>query len=185
VRIAIIAWGSVVWDPRNLMFVGKFEPTDLRLPLEFCRVSGDGRLTLVIDEKFGEICPARVAVSGFRELQQTIKDLRARENTTAKNIGFVDCVTGKHSAREKGSSAYVVETVVSWVAANDYDAAVWTALSRNFLEPFSVDAAIKYLEIQRAQTLERALRYIRKAPPEVQTPVRAAVKARWPGGKEA
>jgi len=70
-----------------------------------------------------------------------------------------------------------------------YDAAIWTALASNFHEPgkggepFSVTAAIRYLE-----TLERwdaakfapALAYIRNAPIEVQTPVRAAVQRRWP-----
>jgi hypothetical protein len=49
-------------------------------------------------------------------------------------------------------------------------------------KPFSVEAAINYLEALDAPTLDAALRYIRSAPPEVQTPVRAAVIARWPEG---
>ena len=76
----------------------------------------------------------------------------------------------------------------SWVAANGHDAAIWTALASNFHEdhrggePFSVAAAIRYLEARDLATLERALTYIRRAPDEVQTPVRAAVNARWPEG---
>src|ERR1019366_117188 len=96
---------------------------------------GDGRLTLAIDEQFGKVCPTRVAVSGFEELQRTIEDLRARENTNLKNIGFIDRLTGRHSARMAGGHAKIVETVSSWAAANGYDAAVWTALACNFAEP--------------------------------------------------
>ena len=50
-------------------------------------------------------------------------------------------------------------------------------------EPFSVTAAIRYLEALEGQdpaAFERALAYIRKAPPEVETPVRDAVAKRWP-----
>ena len=69
-----------------------------------------------------------------------------------------------------------------------YDAAIWTALTSNFDdwgkggEPFSVSAALQYLETlekdDRAK-FTRALAYIRKAPPEVETPVRDEVAKRW------
>jgi hypothetical protein len=50
-------------------------------------------------------------------------------------------------------------------------------------EPFSVTAAMRYLEALRdkdAARFSRALAYIRQAPPEVQTPVREQVSKRWP-----
>ncbi len=50
-------------------------------------------------------------------------------------------------------------------------------------EPFTVNAAIRYLEDlekRDAATFGLALTYIRKAPIEVQTPVRDAVKKRFP-----
>lgn len=65
---------------------------------------------------------------------------------------------------------------------------MWTALASNFhepekaSEPFSVDAAISYLEALEALKRDAALSYIRSAPPEIQTLVRAAVGARWPEG---
>ena len=67
---------------------------------------------------------------------------------------------------------------------------IWTALASNFDEPgkggepFSVTAAIGYLEAlegKDAAKFVRALTYIRQAPPEVQTPVRERVAKRWPG----
>lgn len=76
--------------------------------------------------------------------------------------------------------------IESWLAASDFDAVIWTALSNNFVErageAFSVEAAIRFLEAQPEQHLPRALEYIRKASEPVQTPVRAAASARWPQG---
>ena len=83
----------------------------------------------------------------------------------------------------------VVATIAAWAESTGYDAAIWTALESNFDEPgkggepFSVTAAIRYLEALSAKDpagFKRAWDYIKKAPPEVQTPVRDAVAKRWP-----
>ena len=50
VKSVVLAWGSSVWDPRELKIASKFAPNGPLLPIEFCRISGDGRLTLAIDE---------------------------------------------------------------------------------------------------------------------------------------
>jgi hypothetical protein len=47
-------------------------------------------------------------------------------------------------------------------------------------EPFSVEGAVRYLETRNGKRLKAALNYIRRAPPEVETPVREAANARWP-----
>jgi hypothetical protein len=81
-----------------------------------------------------------------------------------------------------------VATIKAWAQENGFGAAIWTALASNFhdvgksAEPFSVEAGIRYLEALDAPKLVAALGYIRSAPPEVQTPVRVAVNARWPQG---
>lgn len=56
-KIAVLGWGSVVWERGVLEVAADFLPNGPHLPLEFCRVSGDERLTLVIDETFGAACP--------------------------------------------------------------------------------------------------------------------------------
>ena len=67
---------------------------------------------------------------------------------------------------------------------NGFDAAIWAAFESNFAErtsePFTVQAAIRYLETLNGETLDTALNYIRRAPAEVQTPMRKAVNTRWP-----
>ena len=60
----------------------------------------------------------------------------------------------------------VVATIAAWAESAGYDAAIWTALASNFDEPgkggepFSVTAAIRYLEALSAKDpagFERAL----------------------------
>jgi hypothetical protein len=189
VRIAVIAWGSLVWDRRELVVADDFEPTGPLLPIEFCRVSRNGRLTLVIDEAVGTHCATYSALSAFDNISNARGNLQAREGLEHVNgVGFIDLTLGTKSGRAMERHPLAVETITAWANANRYDAAIWTALASNFHEPekadepFSVEAAIRYLETRGAKTLDAALTYVRQAPPEVQTPVRAEVKKRWPEG---
>ena len=187
-RIAILAWGSLVWDRRELAITKAFKADGPRLPIEFCRVSGDGRLTLVIEEALGTSGQTYFAESAGGDLDAAIENLRLREGMpSAKGVGFVDVASGDQSDRAFKRHPEAVAAIRTWTQANGFDAAIWTALASNFDEPdkagepFSVEAAIGYLERLDASRLGAALGYIRSAPPEVQTPVRSAVNARWPG----
>lgn len=184
-RISVLAWGSIVWDRRNLAIIADFEPTGPRLPIEFCRVSRDGRLTLVIDESFGTSSITYSALSAFDDLDAAIENLRDRESMpTPKGVSFTVADCSRQSARAIERHPHAVKTITAWVNANGLDAAIWAALGSNFAEkasePFSVEAAIRYLETQNGKMLDSALNYIRRAPPEVRTPVREAVNIRWP-----
>lgn len=119
--IAVIGWGSLPWDPRELRVEGqpdhKFSPDGPTLPLAFSRVSQDDRLTLVIDPKTigqgrvpaapaGGDARALYARSSFKfgnhydyggenqsGLSCAIQNLREREGSTNKNdIGYVNLV---------------------------------------------------------------------------------------------
>lgn len=81
-KIAVLAWGSLVWDRRDLAVVDNFEPNGPHLPIEFCRVSGNRRLTLVIDEACGATCPAYVAKSSFDDLDDALENLWVREGSS-------------------------------------------------------------------------------------------------------
>lgn len=195
-RIAVLAWGSLIWCRRGLDIAEDFKSRGPLLPVEFCRVSGGGRLTLVIDEAFGASCPTYVAVSACGDLDTALENLWIREGSqneglpknvrTHGRVGFVEVASGYCSARAMERHPKAVVTIKTWAQANGFDAAIWTALASSFHEPdkagepFSVDAAIRYLETLDAPRLGAALGYIRSAPPEVQTPVRAAVNERWP-----
>jgi hypothetical protein len=85
-RISILAWGSLVWDRKDLAVVADFAPAGPRLPVEFCRVSRDGRLTLVIDEAFGAPCITYSAPSTFDNLEAAIENLRIREGMPNREV---------------------------------------------------------------------------------------------------
>ena len=189
-KIVVLAWGSLVWDPRELKTAAPFAADGPLLPIEFCRISKDGRLTLAIDESFGAICKTYSALTAYDSLDAAIENLRLREGmTSADAVGFVEPASGRQSdvAAERHPDA--LATISAWAASKGYDAAIWTALKSNFSdwgkggEPFSVSAAIQYLETLEADDPAKfaaALAYIRKAPPEIETPVRERVAKRWP-----
>ena len=51
-KIAYLAWGSLLWDNDGLDLETKWKKTNIQLPLNFSRISDNkkGRLTLVIDK---------------------------------------------------------------------------------------------------------------------------------------
>ncbi|RBP05151.1 hypothetical protein DFR50_13640 [Roseiarcus fermentans] len=189
-KVAVIAWGSLIWEPDALKVADAFTAQGPLLPIEFCRVSTAGVrkdiLTLVIDPDDGTLCKTYAAPSAFVSLEEAIDNLRDREGTPARTIGFVDLASGKRGEAAVESHPEAIETIAAWAEASGYDAAIWTALASNFDdrvgEPFSITAAIAYLEKlerQDAETFAAALAYIRNAPPEVDTAVRGEVARRW------
>jgi hypothetical protein len=189
-KTAILGWGSLVWDRRELQAAAAFAPNGPLLPIEFCRVSRDGRLTLVVDETYGAVCTTYSAPSAIATLDEAIDNLRLREGAAnASVIGFVEAASGTQSRFAAQRHPQAVAAIAAWASSKGYDAAIWTALGSNFDEsdkggePFSVTAAIRYLEALESReggAFARALAYIRNAPEEVDTPVRGEVAKRWP-----
>lgn len=90
-RIAYLGWGSLVWNPKTLPIVGTWENGGPVLPIEFSRISSDGRLTLVIDEVHGMNIETLFAVFDVDEQSAAIEQLMNREGClNTKNIGSVD-----------------------------------------------------------------------------------------------
>jgi hypothetical protein len=172
-RIAVLAWGSLVWDPRDLQAAAEFAPNGPLLPVEFCRISADGRLTLAIDETFVAMCTTYSAPSALESLDAAIENLRLREGMpNAREVGFVELASGKQSDIALQRHPEAVATIAAWATSSGYDSAIWTALASNFDqsdkggEPFSVTAAIGYLEAlegRDATKFARTLAYIRNA----------------------
>ncbi|GAJ96077.1 hypothetical protein [Rhizobium rhizogenes] len=184
-RIAVLGWGSLIWNPQQLEVIGHFNAGGPPLQIEFSRVSGNGRLTLVVDEQNGTVCPTFYAVSSSDDLGKARENLRSREGMTHINgAGFIDLTTGDLSERAKERHPQAIPGIEEWGRRNGFDAIVWTALASNFAEvtgrEFSTDEAIAYLSALSSENFALAAEYIRMAPPQVQTPVRAAFAARWP-----
>ena len=52
-KVCILGWGSLLWDNSCLNIIKDWKKTDIYIPLEYSRLSLDGRLTLVIDNEYG------------------------------------------------------------------------------------------------------------------------------------
>jgi hypothetical protein len=173
-KIAILGWGSLIWNLKGLPVTGDWVRGGPVLPIEFSRVSSDGRLTLVIDEINGAKVTTRYALSARTNVKDTVEDLRVREGTTSGWIGFLDLTQAKQS-----SEMTVMNQIKAWAKNQGIDAVVWTALPPNFEEKtgnlFSAESAIAYLKVLSERECQNALHYITKAPEEVDTPLRRAV----------
>ena len=183
-RIAVLGWGSLIWDRRDLMLAGPCRPTGPNLPVEFSRVSRDGQLTLVIDED----------AHASRDLaHQHPRRSRSGDRQSAPAQGMpVPRVSASSTPRHtRNDTAWqrhprALVTIETWAMRNGYRSVIWTALASNFHEPdmagvpFSVEAAMAYLAALDCERLGTALRYFRNAPPEIRTALRTAVDQRWP-----
>jgi hypothetical protein len=171
-KIAILGWGSLIWDQRELPTSGDWQKGGPILPIEFSRISSDGRLTLVIDEENGVPVKTRYAESGSGTLNQAIEDLSQREGSPASRIGVVS-----QTIQNKRAG---FETIKEWATTHKWDAVVWTGLPSNFKDqrqvPFTVKNGLAYLKSLSGEGKAKALTYIERAPEEVITPLRIALK---------
>lgn len=170
-RIAILGWGSLVWDPGDLKLEdGKWHKGGPQLPIELSRLStGRGHFTYVIDERHTRRVPTRYASSELHELKDAIADLACREGCKASDIGYVVAGSQDHNARQ----GVPWEDIRTWGEAKDLNAAIWTDLKYRFDGDWSVDNAIAFWKTQiPADKLAEAAKYASSAPPEVDTDLR-------------
>lgn len=174
-EIAIVGWGSLIWDPRELPREGTWEKGGPLLKVEFSRISSDGRLTLVMDPNNEEQVSTRYVRSPRADMSDAIEDLRKRESTGTKCIGFVNLRDGKSRCNADRSAEAEIK---KWAKSHGFDGVVWTDLKSNFQDehcdglPFSLDNAVDYLQALPKNVAERARRYVRNAPSEIDTPLR-------------
>jgi hypothetical protein len=91
-RIAILGWGSLIWDKRPAFddLHEAWLDDGPMLPLEFSRMSGSrsGALTLVIDPEHGHPCRVQYALSRRTGAGDVIGDLRLRERRATPTSDF-------------------------------------------------------------------------------------------------
>ncbi len=91
-HIAILGWGSLLWDKRPEFdeHHGFWALDGPNLKIEFSRISQtrSGALTLVIDPANGTSCRVAHTKSKRRNSEDAICGLRSREGTTRANMGI-------------------------------------------------------------------------------------------------
>jgi hypothetical protein len=180
-KIAILAWGSLLWDKTHREFDkhhGAWQSDGPLLKLEFSRKSASrlNTLTLVIDPVRGEECKVAYALSKRRTVEKALADLQAREGTSRRHIG---CVFADGSRRQ-GRDADSVEVILRWARGASLDVILWADLPGDFT-PVSrnkfVKAAVNYLQRLPAEAKALAAEYVWRAPDFIVTPLRTALQA--------
>jgi hypothetical protein len=173
-KIACLGWGSLFWDPQGLLIDRDWNLNGPMLPLEFCRQSGNGRLTLVIDK---DSEPLKVLWSPMiaNDLKIAIESLRIREGIPKSRCNDYIGVL----CADEATSADPIKNVLShWLQDVGFDAVIWTDLPSKFnevngMKP-SKDEALAYLHGLEGDTRASAEEYIRRAPVQITTEYRRA-----------
>jgi hypothetical protein len=183
VKIAILGWGSLLWDCHK-EFDDQHEEWRFdgpNLKLEFSRVSESRSnvLTLVIDPTNGKSCRVAYAFSKRKSPDDAICDLRCREGTAIENIGFF-CADG---SRKYTRDTHVLEDVRTWATEKNIDFVTWTNLESNFEKKssnkmqFSVQNALLHIQSLDAVSKAKASEYVWRAPNFIDTPLRNALQS--------
>lgn len=183
-NVAVIGWGSLIWCPGSLRIKTRWRRDGPRLPIEFARISKDGRLTLVI-HPVSEDQTTYWAISELTTPEGARRNLREREGAKQEDIHYLI----RNGEAPEGIPPEVMETMRDWLATHeDLHAVIWTGLCTNWKEKrerdFTAEEAVKYLsELEAARDqggviYERAREYVRNAPPHIQTAVRKTMQER-------
>lgn len=170
-KIAILGWGSLFWQPKELAFDKEFRwkedgPT---LPIEFARISSNGRLTLVLTEKGTEV-PTLYALSTYKTIEESVLNLAIREGSGRKSIG---CYNKKEEIFSPEIFKFK-QNIKNWIEQTDFDAVIWTNLEDN--KKIAPNKRIEYLQKLKGNKSALAEEYIRKTPTQIKTKYRKLIE---------
>lgn len=183
---AILGWGSLIWQPKELAYNKTFgwQKDGPILPIEFARISKDGRLTLVITEN-GTKVPVLYTLSNYHNLEEAVLNLAVREGSGRNSIGSYD------KNKDTFSSKFQFEDEIkNWIKNTDFDAVIWTNLGENWniknekgdiIRQIEPERRIEYLKELKGNTSAIAEEYIRRTPIEINTDFRKEIekKLNW------
>ncbi|RQO79327.1 hypothetical protein DBR40_02900 [Pedobacter sp. KBW01] len=176
-KIAVLGWGSLIWDQRDLILADNiWHENGPELPIEFARVSQGGRLTLVIKPSWEEV-KVMYATSKFQDLESAIENLKSREGTKIERIGFYNFVSAEKNLRSANES--IISNLISWNTRPGFDAVIWTDLPPNFKEkqklPYNLENISGFLSGLSDEEFASAEEYIFKTPPQIYTKFRKKI----------
>lgn len=169
-KIAILGWGSLIWQPKELNYNKEFDWKDdgPSLPIEFARISKNGRLTLVITPNGTEV-QTFYTLSNYKTIEEAVLDLAVREGTGRKSIGSYD----KSKKEFSDVNFQFKDNITEWIDQTDFDAVIWTNLKENWQK--KTRDRIEYLKSLKGATRTLAEEYIRKTPEQIRTNLRQEI----------
>ncbi|EKT4544246.1 hypothetical protein [Flavobacterium psychrophilum] len=185
-KTAILGWGSLIWQPKDLAFNKEFgwKKDGPILPIEFARISKDGRLTLVITENKTKV-PVLYALSDYQSVEEAILNLAVREGSGRGSIGSYD-----KTKNEFSHDVFFEQNILDWIKNTEFDAIIWTNLGENWniknekgeiIRVIQPDKRIEYLKELKGNSSVLAEEYIRKTPKQINTKYRSLIedKLNW------
>ena len=180
-KIAILGWGSLLWDKSHKEFDERHDDWKFDGPvlkLEFSRKSASrlNALTLVIDPVHGQECQVAYTMSKRASAEEAIADLCAREKTKRENIvgTFAD---GSHC---QGRDAHSIGVISQWAKDKSIDVVLWTDLRGSFdgvVKRDFLNAAVNHVQRLPPEGKAMAAEYVWRAPDFVVTPLRETLQA--------
>ncbi|MBE7653925.1 hypothetical protein F7643_12425 [Tenacibaculum finnmarkense genomovar finnmarkense] len=179
-KIAILGWGSLIWQPKELAFDKEqdWQNKGAILPIEFARISKNGRLTLVITSEGTEL-EALYATSTYKMVEEAVLNLAVREGSRRLSIGSYikkDDIFNRNDFKFK-------KNIKNWIEQTDFDAVIWTNLGEKWkIEEngnerlISKEKRLEYLKELRGNTSVLAEEYIRKTPVQITTKYRKLIE---------
>lgn len=178
-KIACIGWGSLIWNPQILKIKGKWFEDGPLLPIEFARQSGNGRITLVIEENADPIRTLWILMS-TNNLVDAIESLRKREGTAARHVHF--------QKSDSKPITKIQEIVLQWLKEKNIDCAIWTGLPPKFKEKDnivpSIDELFVYFDTVDYEVLKSSAEYVINTPKQVDTNYRRELERKFNWKKE-
>jgi hypothetical protein len=199
-NVAILGWGSLIWDPRDLKLTSDvWHPDGPHLPVEFVHISDAStlapRLTLVLYEaSWVQNVLTLWNLSPIDDLDSARRNLAKREGiTTADPLDRIAYVKAGPEPLDQRSQLTSITTapkrrvvlgqIDAWLSVHGFGAAIWTDLAytaelgqqdaqgvRGL--PTENDAALWLHELVKAGRAKSAEEYLRRAPAQVRTLVR-------------
>ncbi len=185
-RIAILSFGGLVKNGAKLIkgkWTNKGTPS---LPLEACRVSKSGRLVLAISEQNGVNNQVYAAISKHTNISQALKAFMDAEKIGEKQIGVID-LSSKTASERANKIPNIARAIAQWAKKSNVDCVIWNSLSQKFKDainiPFSVQAAVNYIQGQPAKVKKLQVEYLKNIPAGIDTPVLSLLKTPAPKAK--
>lgn len=172
-NIVCLGWGSLIWKPGDLKCNPEWQTDGPTLPIEYARVSRDGRITLVIVE--GEpTSPVLWSPLAVDSLEAAVKMLAAREDTD--DLGQI----GRWSPRGKDDYSGV-DVIADWATERQIDGVVWTALPPGLKDSRGTKPSLQDLLAHiNGLTVEQrgsVAEYVARTPKQIATAYRSALEA--------
>lgn len=168
-RIACLAWGSLLWKTGALKLASRWQPGGPALPLEFARDSDDSDELAIVLCETASLMPTFYALLDTSDLAAARAMLAQREKIDATHPEWVGSIP---TVDDNAPDA----RIAAWLANQPFDAVVWTALPPKFQgeegrAPTAAEA-IAFLAALPAPVHAQAEDYVRRVPASIRTQYR-------------